>query len=130
MEFKENSFDAVVSFELVEHLTKEEGLRLIANMERWARKKVIISTPAGYVPQDAVGHNPHQRHMSGWDKAELEELGFKVYGACGWRALRDHEGKMKFKPETLWATTSSLTSVVLYHFPNFSFGLFCVKALN
>ena len=130
LEFKERSFDAVVAFELVEHLTKEEGDKLIHNMERWARKKIIISTPAGYVPQGEIGNNPYQRHMSGWDIAELKQLGFKVRGSCGWRGLRDQDGRIKFKPEIIWQTISSFTSIIVYHYPQLSFDLFCVKTLG
>ena len=135
LELKEKSFDAVVAFELIEHLTKEEGYELIQNMERWARKKVIISTPKGYVHQDAYHNNPFQQHKSGWDIGELEKLGFKVYGACGWQALKGREGnKARFKPELFWQTISSFTSVILAcsrrgsltFFSNISDNIFCI----
>ena len=129
VEFKPRSFDAVVAFEVIEHLTKEDGRKLVDNMERWCRKKVIISTPSGYVPQNPTD-NPCQRHMSGWDMAELKQLGFKVKGACGWRVLWNSEGKIRFRPEIIWQTIASLTSIILYNLPQFSFDLFCVKTIR
>jgi ubiquinone/menaquinone biosynthesis C-methylase UbiE len=131
LEFKDRTFDAVIAFEVIEHLTKEEGRKLLSSMERWARKKVIISTPNGHVHQSQVmiEFNPHQRHMSGWDISELNQLGFKVKGACGWRVLWTNEGKMRFRPEIIWQTITSLTSIILYNFPQVSFDLFCVKTL-
>jgi len=129
VEFKPRSFDAVVAFEVIEHLTKEDGRKLVDNMERWCRKKIIISTPRGYVPQNPTD-NPCQRHMSGWDMAELKQLGFKVKGACGWRVLWNSEGKIRFRPEIIWQTIASLTSIILYNLPQFSFDLFCVKTIR
>jgi len=126
VEFKAGSFDAVIAFEVIEHLTKEEGHKLLIDMERWARNKVIISTPNGYVPLNPLD-NPFQRHMSGWNIAELRQLGFKVKGACGWRVLWNNEGRIRFRPEIVWQTITSLTSIVLYNFPQLSFDLFCVK---
>jgi len=59
LEFKPKSFDAILCLEVIEHLTKEEGHDLIKKMEKWARKKIIITTPNGY------DCNPFQTHKSG-----------------------------------------------------------------
>ena len=129
LQFKEDSFDAVVALELVEHLNKQEGYELIKNMAKWARKKVIISTPNGYSPQGCGDNNPFQIHKSGWEIDELKKLGFCVYGLGGLRVFRGREGKMKFRPEILWQAVSAFTSVLLYRHPELSFDLFCVKVL-
>jgi ubiquinone/menaquinone biosynthesis C-methylase UbiE len=88
VEFKEKSFDAVALLDVLEHLTEEQGRALISNMERWARKKVIIFTPAGHVDQDAYDENPYQEHKTGWDRYILESLGYKVVGVKGLKVLR------------------------------------------
>jgi ubiquinone/menaquinone biosynthesis C-methylase UbiE len=36
--FDDDSFDAVIAFDLIEHLTQQDGLRLIAEAERVARR--------------------------------------------------------------------------------------------
>src|SRR5690606_12372244 len=46
------SYDAVVALDLIEHLTKDEGLKLLKDMETIARKKVILFTPNGFLPQE------------------------------------------------------------------------------
>jgi 2-polyprenyl-3-methyl-5-hydroxy-6-metoxy-1,4-benzoquinol methylase len=78
--FKENSFDCVMAMDLIEHLTKEEGIELIEKMIKIAKEKIIIYTPNGFVDQDAFDGNPNQIHKSGWDYKEMQNLGFKVWG--------------------------------------------------
>src|SRR4051812_16056971 len=77
-EFEPDSFDAVVAFDLLEHLSEEDGRRLIAAMETVARRRVVLLTPNGFVPQDEYDDNPLQAHRSGWTPDELGALGFQV----------------------------------------------------
>jgi len=70
--FKDASFDAVLLLQLIEHFRKEEGLRLIKEAERIARKQVILGTPVGFLGFDF--------HLSGWLPEELETLGYTVTG--------------------------------------------------
>jgi hypothetical protein len=82
--FIPKSFDLVIALDIIEHITKEEGLELMRQCEEIARKAVIIETPSGYVPQniDIQGHggDEWQTHRSGWERAEFEERGYKVLG--------------------------------------------------
>src|SRR4051812_38661444 len=64
-EFEPDSFDAVVAFDLLEHLSAEEGRGLIAAMEKIARRRIVLLTPNGFVPQDVYDDNPLQAHRSG-----------------------------------------------------------------
>ena len=128
--FKPKSFDAVIAVEVLEHLTKEEGIALLSNMEQWARKKVLITTPNGYIWQDCYDSNPSQQHKSGWSVKELGELGFKVRGIGGWKHLRGYKGKTKYHPDFLWGRISDVTQKVTYCFPKLAFGLLAVKHIN
>ena len=118
VEFKPKSFDAVVALDVLEHLTAEEGLTLIKKMENWARKKIIVFTPNGYVWQDGYDNNLLQKHKSGWSVEELERLGFKVFGINGWKKLRGYRGSIKYKPTLLWNVISNLTKKITYHIQN------------
>lgn len=51
LDFPEDSFDAVIMIEVLEHLPKKVGYEILKKAEKWARKKVIVSTPNGYFPQ-------------------------------------------------------------------------------
>jgi len=94
IEFKSKSFDAILCSKVLEHLTKEEGYALIKKMEKWARKKITIIMPNGYIRQDTYDNNPLQEHKSGWCVEELEDLGFKVYGMSGWKKLRGYRASV------------------------------------
>ena len=74
--FAKKSFDCVLASDLIEHLSKEDGLKLIAMMEAIARKKVIIFTPNGFLPQNEYAGNEFQAHLSGWEVDEMKNKGF------------------------------------------------------
>lgn len=73
--FSDNSFDCVLASDLIEHLEKKEGLKLIKLMEKIAKKKIIIFTPNGYLPQGECENNPYQEHKSGWTYLEMQKKG-------------------------------------------------------
>jgi SAM-dependent methyltransferase len=127
IEFKDSPFDAVLMLEVLEHLTKEEGRRLLDRCASWARKKVIISTPNGYLWQDRYDNNPFQEHKSGWSVEELRNLGFSVTGFLGWKRLRGYRAKPRYKPALLWEVISDLTQIVTYHYPGLASRLMAVK---
>jgi ubiquinone/menaquinone biosynthesis C-methylase UbiE len=78
--FKDKSFDVVLFLETIEHLEREEGLKVLQDVERIARREVIISTPVAFAEQKAYGENPHQEHRSFWNLAEMRQRGYKVRG--------------------------------------------------
>ncbi len=72
----DNSVDSVFMIDIIEHLEKEDGLQLLKEADRVARKQIIIFTPLGFYPmhfkekdqKDAWGldGNDFQEHKSGW----------------------------------------------------------------
>ena len=138
LDFEENSFDAVIMLEVIEHLEEQEGLEVLKKLEKWARKKVIISTPNGFFPQKVVDNNPMQVHLSGWDIPKIKSLGFNRFkGLAGLKYLRaeiDHDTmgddlfiSIKYKPKFFWFIIATLSQILTYRLPNLAFGLFCVK---
>lgn len=79
-----NGFDVISIIDGLEHLTKEDGWKVLQECKRVARKKVIIFTPEGYLknePKNAwgiKGADRYQLHLSGWSPEELESLGYKL----------------------------------------------------
>ena len=81
--FVSNSFDLVIALDIVEHLFKDEAIKMLEECEKIAKIAVIIETPLGYIPQnmDILGHGGHeyQTHRSGWTEEELQALGYKTF---------------------------------------------------
>lgn len=93
MDFPEGSFDCVVSIDVIEHFLKKEALSLILHMKKWARKKVIISTPhnkqPGIVDPDLdANFIKYQKHKCVFLAEELRGLGFRLYGIRGIKHLK------------------------------------------
>ena len=107
--FRPKEFDACVALDLIEHLTKEEGLGLVRDMEVLAKKRVVVFTPNGFLSQASREEGDFQEHKSGWEVQEMKELGFQVLGLCGLKGLRTTEHRLKFRPRPFWAVVSWLT---------------------
>lgn len=128
--FKIKSFDCVIAIDFIEHLEKKEGLNLIKSMEEIARKKVVIFTPNGYVPQGISGNNVFQIHKSGWTANEMKKLGYNVIGLNGWKNLRGEKAKFKYKVNSIFTFLSVLSLLFIKNHPELAYHLFCVKDLN
>jgi GT2 family glycosyltransferase len=126
--FKPRSFDAVIAVEVLEHLTAEEGTRFLRQMEEWAARKIVVTTPNGYFSQDPYDRNPLQQHRSGWDVDALRSLGFQVRGSAGLKVLRG--GYVKYRPAFLWRRISDFTQPLAYRFPKLAFQLVAVKLME
>jgi len=142
IDFKPKSFDAVLLIEALEHLNKNQGEALLEKIESWAIKKVIISCPNGFLPQDALSGNPFQVHRSGWGVAEMTCRGYKAYGLSGWKFLRKDntsEGygssgeaifsTIRFRPGLFWVLFSGLTQLAAFYLPKAAYEVFYVKEL-
>ncbi len=74
------SFDTVLCLNVVEHLEKEEGKRLVKEMQEIAKTRVILLTPNGFIAKPAHNGNPCEIHKSAWSPKEFKEDGFVVRG--------------------------------------------------
>lgn len=137
LDFPENSFDAVIMIEVLEHLPEDLGLEILKKAKKWVRKKIIVSSPNGFIAQKAVDNNPLQEHLSGWEYNKMKKLGFRSRGLAGLKFLRqevqndtmgdDLMTSIRFSPKPLWFIVASLSQIVAFYVPSISFGLFSVK---
>ena len=127
--FDRDSFDVVTSFDLIEHFEKNEGYKLLEDMTKIAKRKVVVYTPNGFVPQKATEDNPFQEHKSGWTLQEMEKLGFKVYGVNGFKILRGLYAVPKIKPREFGNFISNLSQIFLNITgrKKYSYAILCVK---
>jgi cyclopropane fatty-acyl-phospholipid synthase-like methyltransferase len=125
--FSLNQFDCCVALDLIEHLTKHQGMKLIADMERIARKKILLFTPNGFLHQ-ASHEGDLQEHRSGWTAEEMRSLGFRVIGMHGWKRLRGEQHAHRIKPAGLSGILSALTHYTwTRRFPKHAAAILCVK---
>lgn len=68
-------YDIVICGDMIEHLDKEDGRKLIEEMKRHATGALIVSVPLGECPQDAIGGNPMEVHRSTWRRADFRGQG-------------------------------------------------------
>ncbi len=124
------SFDCVIASDLIEHLEKKDGYKLIEMMTRLAKKKVIIFTPNGFLEQREYDGNSYQVHLSGWSIDEMKDLGFRVRGINGWKVLRGEFAGIKWWPKVFWGRISLLTQLLVTKNPRSAFAIMCVKDMN
>jgi SAM-dependent methyltransferase len=128
--FSGRRFDACVALDVIEHLPKEDGWRMLEAMERLAQKRVVLFTPNGFVPQKSK-NGDLQEHLSGWTTAEFSARGYKVLGMCGPKSLRGEYHIIRRKPRALWALASLVVDYAhSRHHPESAAALLAVKSLT
>ncbi len=133
VDFKEDSFDAVIMVEIIEHLDKNDALNLIEKASKWAKKKIIITTPNGFLPQLEYDSNPLQNHICGFYVKELKDLSFKVYGSAGLKFLYSEQKNIKNeivwvrKPVFFWTIIVGISRLFTYYLPDYAFELYGVR---
>jgi len=121
-DFEPDSFDIVLCTQVIEHLTRADADRLFEKMETWAKRKVIVTTPNGFLPKDACHDNEYQEHLSGWTVDELRQRGFTVRGISGMKIIRE-----RCRSTTFWRRTFDLSSKFTFFFPRLAFQLLATK---
>ena len=97
--FKPKSYDVVTALDVIEHLQKVDGWKLIADAERIARKRAIFFTPFG--PLWTREDNDPDSHHSGWVPSEFESLGYQT---CLWTEFHKWETGHKHGAFVAWKT--------------------------
>ena len=129
--FQPRSFDACIAIDVIEHLTKEDGLKLMQDMERIARKRVVFFTPKGFLPQRRKASDDLQEHLSGWEPAEMKSHDYEVIGLLGPKSLRTEGHVLKRKPRFFWAIISFIGQFIWSRrHPDTAAAILCVKHLK
>lgn len=128
--YPKKTFDAVVLFDVIEHLTRAEGEALLKDIKTMATKTIVILTPNGYTDQDAYDGNPYQKHKSGWTLQDFRSRAYRVYGMRGLQWIRGTTTRIRFKPDVLWGGIAFLSHFVCHYFPHVSYQLLAVKTVS
>lgn len=102
----ETKYDIVMMFDVLEHLTKEEGNALLDKFDRICRQKVVLFFPDE--PDDfhrihTADDNKLQEHLSYWREGELSSRGYKVERIMNCHSEQMPDGNYKYF-DALWAT--------------------------
>ncbi len=125
--FAAGQFDCCIALDLIEHLTKDDGLKLIHDMERIASQKIVLFTPNGFMPQQS-NDGDLQEHLSGWTVDEMRLLGFKVLGTHGHKFFRGLRHHLRFHPKPLFEVVSEATQYLYTRsHPESAAAMLCIK---
>jgi len=72
---KKPVFDLVFMGDVIEHFTKEEGLRILKEL---VYNNIIIVTPLEVSEQTIVYGNEYETHKSSWSKEDLPDLNLEI----------------------------------------------------
>lgn len=120
IDYPENSFDVALLFDVIEHFKREDFINFFPKLEKMV-KKIIIITPNGFVKQNECDENIFQRHLSGWSKDDLLNLGFRCYGLSGFKFF------YKIKNQKLRTLLADFSQTFMFNIPDYSFHLLAIK---
>jgi len=64
------AYDVILCCDVIEHYEKEDGRVLLQKMLEHG-KVVVVTSPIGESPQEAVYGNPHEEHKSVWSRDDF-----------------------------------------------------------
>jgi hypothetical protein len=125
--FAPDSFDVVTAIDLLEHLPKHDGYAFLYEMERIAKRHVVIYTPNGFVWQPPSLNNPFNAHLSSWSVDDLRNFGFRsVKGHIGLKVLFGPYAERRkgvALPRPFEPVLIALSSILAYVFPKLAFAI-------
>lgn len=74
----DNWFDIGLWWHGPEHLEMDESARSIAMLAAICRRGIILGCPLGEAPQDAIGDNEAERHLSQWTEDDFHAFGLET----------------------------------------------------
>lgn len=130
-------YDVVLLLQVIEHLKKEEGLRSLKIWEGLSSKRIVISTPVGFLKYDRIEKkekepNRFQKHLSGWEPEEFRNRGYRVYGQ-GLNLIYGENGLIRKLPSIFWPVLflfSYLASPIVFFFPSLATYMIVVKEVK
>lgn len=124
-------YDIILCSQVLEHLPKDEALRVIKMWEKYAKKCVIVGVPNGKVDQSEYDGNKHQQHLSTWSRWDLANLGYRVYGqGAGWVYCGDNSSDKSLINRLLLFLIGYLLSPYYRFFPEKAAHLIAVKVIK
>lgn len=128
IDFPEKSFDCAIMIDVIEHIKREDFIKLLPKLEKIA-KKIIIITPNGFIEQDTYDQNIFQKHLSGWTVKNFTEMGFDCFGLSGLKSLRKEMWVPKIKPAIIGNMLCDMTQPIVYKKPELAYHIVAIKKI-
>lgn len=131
---EKKKYDLVFCSQVIEHITKKDGNRLLELADKLAKKRIYFGTPLGFMhqPHEFIKGNPHQHHKSGWELEEFTKRGYKVNGV-GFKPIWSESGLGRTE-NPLWrfilTAVGYLVSPFVYFVPTTAAGILAVKDIK
>jgi hypothetical protein len=124
---KSDGFSVVAAFDLIEHMTKADGYRLLYEIDRICLGASVVFTPNDHVWQTPSQNNPFNAHISGWKPREFRRMGWNQQrGHTGIRSLFGPYGVPKVANQTL-RRLIALTAILVRRNPAMAFAFSAIK---
>ncbi|MEE1813544.1 class I SAM-dependent methyltransferase [Streptomyces sp. SP18ES09] len=66
--------DLVIFGDVLEHMTREDAVALLAKAEAAGCWHILVSLPIVEAPQGEVDGNPHEAHVHHWDADDMDDV--------------------------------------------------------
>ncbi len=126
-----SKYDVVFFSQVIEHVSRPYGEKVLNQIEKLAKKRIIVGTPQGFMeqPHEFLDDNPYQVHKSGWSIEDFTSRGYKVYGVGFWPIWSYHglgRNASIFR-KIISNAISYLTAPLVYFFPALAAGVIAIK---
>lgn len=81
---KLGKYDVVFCGDMIEHLSKEDGHKLVEKMREHANAWVYVATPMPARPQGSMLGNEKETHLSDWTEEDFKAYPYELVGKIGW----------------------------------------------
>lgn len=124
-------YDVVFFSQVIEHVSRKDGERILDEIEKLAKKRIIVGTPRGFMeqPHEFLDENPFQVHKSGWNIEDFTSRGYKVVGV-GFLPIWSYHGlgrNANFVRMLISNILSYLAAPLIYYFPTLAAGVIAIK---
>ena len=99
-------YDVIFAMEVIEHIPKEQGLRLVETLVHKCNRVVILSFPPEFddfgrhvLEQKDAHENRHEEHVAVWAEDDIRAYGFRCISPCAY-----------VLPSRLWAAPRLVSS--------------------
>ncbi len=126
-----SKYDVVFFSQAIEHVTRSDGEKILGEIEKLAKKRIVVGTARGFMeqPHEFLDDNPYQVHKSGWSIEDFTQRGYRVYGVGFWPIWSYHGlGRNANTFKTILSNIISyLISPLIYFFPTLGAGVIAIK---